>query len=276
MTRLPAILRCALVALLPLAAACDDEGVADLGAPLDLAVPDLPLTLPDLVGCVPGTFLGFPGTSDFERRFDCTPCGCIVDPLRTAASSAVWARTLISSTIEDGSSGLHVEANGAAGPAFASLASLNPVGAFFLDGDFDLRVDYHGADLAPGGKIALRVDVLSGLFWEIARTEAADGAMGYTAQLGGVAGSSPTNVTSGTLRLVRQGFTIEAYADGVLVASTTAGAAARAAVYLSVGVLGCDAFDGGTSSTDGGGGLCSLSAVLSDLRLQTGVLVDRR
>jgi len=253
--------------------ACDEASTADLGGPVDLLGPDLPVVLPDGSTCPAPTFMGFGGVSDTERRLDCTGCGCSIDPLTTAAESGLWARTLVSSSLADGAEGLSISANGGQGPAFASLSSLNPVGAFYLDGDFDLLVDYELGQLVHGGKVSLRIDVASGLFWEIARGRPVEAFEAYFGSLGGVLATLPSLATSGTLRLVRTGFQIAAFADGVEIGKTLSGATGRAAIYLAGGVTGCDTSDAGSPD---GGSECTLQARLRNLRLATGVLVDRR
>lgn len=253
--------------------ACGDDGPTDLGPSFDLSGPDLPITLPDLSSCPAPSFNGFPGDSDAERRLDCTGCGCSIDPLSSAALTGLWARTLLSAEITDEADGLAIRADGSQGPAFASLSSLNPGGDFYLDGDFDLRIDYALGQLVRGGKVSLRIDVTSGLFWEVARARPVDAFEAHFGSLGGVVASKPSTSESGTLRLVRQGLTIIAYANGEEIGKTFSGAAGRAAIFFSAGVTGCDSADGGAVD---GGSACVLTAKLRDLRLASGAIVDRR
>src|SRR5690242_9050320 len=72
---------------------CDD----DAGAPRDLAAAISDLAAPsgsDLsvrtdASCVPQQFTGSPGTSDVERRLDCS-CGCIIDPFTDTIVNGSW------------------------------------------------------------------------------------------------------------------------------------------------------------------------------------------
>ena len=254
--------------------ACDDGGGADLGAPLDLSVPDLPVTLRDLRACTAPTFAGFSGASDVERRVDCSLCGCVIDPLTAIGPTALWAKTQVSATFTDNTSGVIIFADGSSGPAFATLSSQYPTGPFFLDGDFDLRLDYTVFSLPTGGKIALRVGLGNSVpFWEIARAHPVGGADGYADQLGPTSAALAGGSATGTLRLTRTGFTIVASADGVEVGRTLSGTAARVTLFVAVGVDGC-AGDGGLANDDGGAA-CRVGAELRALRLASGALVDR-
>jgi hypothetical protein len=201
-----------------LLAGCSDEPAPDLGAPLDLLGPDLPVELPDLEACTPSTFGGF-DTSATEQRFDCAACGCLVDSLDDAATSPWWTRDLVSTTLSDGA-GLDLVGMGE--PASATLRS-----TFYLDGDFDLRID---ATIDSG-----------------------------QATLSFLEGDVATAVST-TLRLVRHGTTLTAYANGAMQASTTS--PARVPIELVGRDLPCDASG-------------CLELRLANLRLASGALVDR-
>lgn len=260
-------MRSLLLLLLVACAACGDDDVAN--DPWDLRGPDLPISLPDLAGCQAASFNGFPGVSGVERRLDCA-CGCLIDPL--TGGQGLWAKTEVSGTVSATPAGASFVVDGSAGPAFATLGSEQAAGSFFLDGDFDLRVDYHVDALPPGGRTAMRVQLADGTFWELARSKDASGEDRHAAQLAGVAASSVTAQSAGTLRLLRAAFTLVAEVDGVEIARTTAASASRLAIYLSSGVVGCALADAGVPD----GGTCGLAASLRDVRLASGALVDRR
>ena len=246
--------------------ACGDDSHDDLGGPVDLLGADLPVSLPDLSVC-PIPFQGFPGDSPSERRLDCTLCGCEIDSLSKAAEEGLWAKTSTGATLTDSTPGIYILTDGVSGPAFATLSSLNVAGPFYLDGDFDLRVDYLISLQSYATHVALRVDLPDGTFYEVARKSSSTGSNTYAAQLGGLATAIPAAVDQGTLRLVRTATTITAYGDADQVGKNLASGAGRVALYLSAGIDGCFAADGGS---------CTLVTTLHDVRLTTGALVDRR
>lgn len=211
-------MRLAALAVVAALSACSTKRAPDLGAAFDLLGPDQRAELPDLA-CTPPVFAGF-DSSATEQRFDCTRCGCLVDSLDHAATSPLWTRDLLSATLADGA-GLTV--TGVGSPASATLRS-----AYFLDGDFDLRLDA----TIDAGQATLALD---------------DGAQVSTA-------------VSTTLRLVRQGVTLTAYANGAM--QTVTSSPARVAIVLRALDLPCDA-----------GGCLDLA--LSNLRLASGAIVDR-
>jgi hypothetical protein len=246
---------------------CGGDDHDDLGGAGDLLGADLPITLPDLSICSAGQFNGFPGSSPIERRLDCSGCGCLIDTLTMAADQALWTKSSVSATFSDSAPGINIVADGSTGPAFATLASLNPGGPFFLDGDFDLRVDYLVSLLVPGTHVALRVDSPDGTFFEVARSRSPAGENDYTASLAGVASAHANNAIEGTLRLVRSGTALVAYGDNNQLQTSTAVGTGRAAIYLAAGIDGCFDADAGS---------CELVATLHDVRLASGALVDRR
>jgi len=252
--------------------ACDDEGNNDLGGPVDLLGADLPVVLPDLLSCPQPIFTGFPGDSTSERRVDCSLCGCTVDTLSKAAEQGLWTKSTLSATLSDSAPGIYIVADGSVGPAFASLTSLNPGGSFYLDGDFDLRMEYSTPVFPSASRIALRVDVPSSEFFEVSRGRTVDGAAVYSATLAGIPAEKAASVNIGTLQIVRHGATITVFGDGTQVAMSTAAGSGRAAIFLSAGLEGCGPTDAGVPDS----GVCTLAATMHDLRLASGVLVDRR
>jgi hypothetical protein len=253
-----------LVLLALLLTACGDDSGSS--GSMDLSSADLPISLPDLSACQLASFTGFPGDSPTERRLDCA-CGCLIDSLDGAATSGLWARSSAGATLTDSAEGVAIVTDGVSGPAFASLASLNVAGPFYLDGDFDLRVDYLISLFNPATHVSLRVTAQDGTFYEIARTRSSLGADAYTTELGGASVSATASVSTGTLRLARSGTTIVGYGDATMVAQTLVAQAGRVSIALAAGIDGCFAGDGGS---------CTLVSSFADVRLTTGALVDRR
>ena len=263
--------RLAVLAVLALAS-CDDAGPIDLGASVDLRGPDLPITLPDLSACEAPTFAGFSGASASERRLDCGLCGCVVDTLTHAASNDLWARSASSASLHDDPAGLRLVVDGGADVAFATIASSNPIGDFYLDGDFDLRVDYALSMLPPGGALALRATLRDDTAFDVRRARSSDGDERYATALLDAVVHHATTAPTGTLRLVRVGDRITAYGDGVLLATADRGAAGRASISLTGIVEGCVRPDAGSADA----GTCALQVTAHQLRLASGALVDRR
>ena len=271
-SRLHSFVILALAGSLACVAACDDDGNNDLGGAVDLLGADLPISLPDLASCPPPAFNGFPGDSTTERRLDCSVCGCSIDTLSKAAEEGLWNKTTLSATLSDSAPGVYVVADGSLGPAFASLTSLNPGGPFYLDGDFDLRMDYATSAFPYAARIALRVDVPSGEFFEISRGRTVLGAAVYSSTLASIPGEKPASLNLGTLQIVRHGAIITVYGDGTQVAMSSAAGSGRAAIFLSAGLEGCGPSDAGVPDSGG----CTLAATMHDIRLASGALVDRR
>jgi hypothetical protein len=255
------------LAVLLLAACGDDDHVADLASGADLQVADLPALEHDLAVC-PAQFSGFPGVASSERRLDCNPCGCIIDPLTMAASQGLWEKTSTGATLSDSGAGLYIVTDGVSGPAFAALSSQSTLGPFYIDGDFDLRVDYLVSLPSNATHVLLRVDVGNGgTFYEVARRSASPTDSRYTAELAGLASMVSTTNDQGTLRLVRAGTTVTAYGDAMQAGQITSASTGRLGITLAAGVDTCIAPDGGS---------CTLVTTLKDVRLASGALVDRR
>jgi hypothetical protein len=239
-----------------------DEGANNVdGAGVDLFGADL--------SCMYGFFPGFGGASATERRYDC-PCGCTIDPFTSAASvSGIWNGTNMHATFTPTTTGLEVGVDGTAGtPAIGGLASFNSTGPFFLDGDFDLLVDYDLVGTPPPNAHAiLRVDNLkSGLngVYTVERLTTAASANQYSAALAGILPVAvATTATSGTLELKRNGFTLQAIADGSMITQYTGAVQDRLAILVTVGLDTC-------------GGSCAFTVRWKNLRLNSGALVDRQ
>jgi hypothetical protein len=271
--------------LLGLLAACGGEstndGGADGGRDMAVTVEDMPVPR-DLAGadltCTLRTFMGFPGTSASLRRLDC-PCGCILDAF--AGTTIGWWQPVTGpgASFSPTTSGLYATAAPTdAGTAVAGLSSVGLTYSFYLDGDFDLSVDWRFADVPPPDAHAIAkvlvVNGASNLGYSIERQRTLASVDEFTAQLGGIAPvSSATSEVSGTLRLVRTGFTIEAWANGTKVSQFTGATNARLGLILSAAQseAGC-AVDGGARPD---GGACEVTVVWTNARLAVGSLVDR-
>jgi hypothetical protein len=230
------------------------------------------MLLPDLTSCSQSVFSGFPGTTAVERHLAC-PCGCIIDSLEMATSDNLWNATTVASTLTNGASGLVVDVDGAQPGALATLSSVAPGGPFYIENDFDLRLDYVLDDMVAGGTDELRVDLSDHVFYVITRTRTAGGQDQYTSTLNAAPVSMTTTATMGTLRLVRLGKTLTAFGDSQQIGVITTAESTRVSITIGSSVSGCTASsDGGTS--DAGGG-CAMSSTLHNVRLVEGTLVDR-
>jgi hypothetical protein len=257
--------------------ACDDTnaGTGQDGGVGDLATGSADLTaIPqDLSGydatCALQKFQGFPGTSPSLRRLDC-PCGCVIDPFETTLIAGYWNGSVQDTTFNPTVTGLAVTPSPPdGGAAFASLTSINPSDPFFLDGDFDLLVDYQLLTTLPNDSHAtLEVNNLkppTNSTYSIERQRSTGGVEQYQAAVAGIQPvSQATAATSGTLELKRTGFTLAALADGTEVTRFTGAVQDRLAILLSAGLGDCT------------GAGCSFTVKWHNLRLVTGSLVDRQ
>lgn len=267
------------VLVLALAAGgCDDDttstaadlaagGGDDLAAPADLAG--------DL-GCTVRQFPGFPGVQTSEARFDC-PCGCMIDTMDENAVSPLWGASTTSGARFQPlpNVGLAVVLQSAGGleqGGLASEAGPSFPSQFYLDGDFDLLVDYDLGPTPPPGEAHLVLGVrkpttLSGTTqYEVEREHGADGSDAYATMLGGVPPvTQPTTATHGTLELKRQHFTLTSYADGQLISTLIASEAGRSVVTLAAALVGCSDVDAGS---------CSFAPRWHHVRLASGTIVN--
>ena len=266
--------------LVAAAVGCDDtsNGVGDGGAGGDQSValdgggpppPDLFGQPPPDMTCINQQFLGFLGASAGERRVSCA-CGCTIDPFSNASQvNQIWNGTIMSTTFAPSTSGLSVTPDSPdGGTAIGALTSLNPAGPFFLDGDFDLLVDYElTGTLPPSAEALLQVNNPKPPIdstYTIERQTTGAGVNEYRASLAGIQPVEQASAkTSGTLELTREGFTVRAVADGSEISRYTGDKGNRLAILLTAGVTGC------------AGGSCRFTVKWRNLRLVSGMLVDR-
>jgi hypothetical protein len=260
---------------------CDDDST---GGPTDLSghADDLPFPLiRDMAGgdagCTYRQFPGFIGAQTSPAQFACG-CGCLIDSFETATVSPLWgpSHTAGASFSPMPGVGLGImltSSNNSLEQAGLASEGL-PTSQFYLDGDFDLRVEYDLGATPPPGHANLVLGVrkptaLTGpMQYEVRREQLANGSNSYATMLGGVpAVMQPTTATHGTLRLTRQGFTVNAYADGTLLSTLIAQEASRLVVTLAATLEGCTVSDMGAS--------CGYTPRWHKLELLSGTLVNR-
>jgi hypothetical protein len=262
-------------------AGCGDDTTTmshggDLGAQAgghDLAV----AAPPDLAACVFGNFFGYPGANASPLSFDC-PCGCMIDPFDDSLPSSNWGTSTgggASFVAETSGTGMTLAWSAAnTTPSLASLASEGPIARFYLDGDFDLQVDYALNGAAPPGESHLVLSVRkpdsvqSLTIYQVERARETDGTEAYATQLGGVpAVRVATAATTGTLRLTRAGFTMTSFADGQNLSTLIAQNLDRLEVTLAGELNGCSDADAGTT--------CSYQPSWHHLQLNQGTIVNQ-
>ncbi|MDB4969481.1 MAG: hypothetical protein JWN44_5170 [Myxococcales bacterium] len=272
-------MRAVLIAAL-LLSGCDDDSTNSSAADLSAGGDDLSLAGRDLAGgdmpCAYRTFTGFIAGQTTPSYFSCA-CGCLIDSFESAAVSPLWGASMSTnaSFVPMTGVGLGVALTSSSNTLEqGGLASEGrPTSQFYLDGDFDLRVEYDFGATPPPGSARLILGVrkpqsLNGTpQYEIEREQRADGANYYETMLGGVpAQMVATTETKGVLRLTRQGFTLTAYAGATQVSTLIAQEAGRLVVTLAATLQGCTVSDLGTS--------CGYTPRWHKLELSSGTLVN--
>jgi hypothetical protein len=133
----------------------------------------------------------------------------------------------------------------------AGLASEgSPTSRFFLDGDFDIRVEYDLGPTPPPGTAKLilgtrKPQMLNGTpQYEVEREQRADGSNFHSSMLGGVPTvEQATTATRGVLRMKREGFTVTSYAGTTAITTLIAQEAGRLSITLNASLQGCTASD---------------------------------
>jgi hypothetical protein len=251
---------------------CDDDAtsprdlaaaVADLAAP-----PGSDLSARSDASCTLQHFMGFPGMSDVERRLDCS-CGCIIDPLDDTIVNGMWGLPKSSGgSYAPGPDGLAVTVARNGTTEFAALVSTSPVNPFFLDGDFDVSVDYELRGAIPPDAHAQLSAATPANNNTVERARLTDGSQTAQAIFPGVPPAAHADSsTSGTLELFKKSGTIEAIADGSLVSQRVGVTDTRFSLQLFVTLGACD---------PDGGDQCSFTVAWKNLRMTGGSLVDRR
>jgi hypothetical protein len=268
---------CLVVLLAGTTLSCDDDTTShagDLGAGGD----DQSLSGADFAGgdlsCINRSFNGFVGVQTSLAVFDC-PCGCTVDGMESSVVNPMWGATKTANSNFAPIAGVALgeDLHYAGSVEQLGLYSVGPTAQFFLDGDFDLLVDYDLVTSPPG-----QTHVLIGVrdpgvvqsiqTFDIEREQLSDGSDFYATMLGGVPSNMvATSATHGTLRLTRQGFTYKSYGDGVMVSTLIAQKAPRVAVTVTATLNDC-------ATNDAGGATCGYQPRLHDLRLASGTLVN--
>jgi hypothetical protein len=266
--------------------------VDDLAAPLDLAVspddltpsdslpsdlaPPRDLLTPDLLPCVPPNFLGFfdGGSPD---PLDCNQCGCELDSLENAAAwplkfthPALYAGW--SEAPDDGGHTILAPA-----PNNGEIDYFHSKDKFYLDGDFDLTLDYQVLAQPQGGYLLMLVEgaPTDGGFVPI-------DPFGYAQEIQSTTSYSQwvdftddrflyidTNATAGTLRVRRSGNKLCASTMGQQEGCHTGTGAARVWVQFQAQVS-----NGGCSSRCTND-CCNFRVHWSHLRLRHGSVVSQ-
>ncbi len=225
----------------------------------------------DLI-CENMVFGGFSGVPTSLAVFAC-PCGCVVDGMEAAEVNPMWgaSNTTGSSFVGISGVGLGEDLQYSGTAQQLGLYSVGPVARFYLDGDFDMLIDYDLVSAPPGEThLILGVrdpGVVAGTqTFELEREQMADGSNYYATMLGGVpAAMTATTATHGTLEIKRAGFTYTSYGDGALVSTFIAQKAPRVAVTVTGTLNGCTTSDGSAS--------CGYEPRFHNLRLASGTLV---
>ena len=267
-----------LLVLALLAGGCGDDTTnasGELGAGGD----DLSVSAVDLAGtgdmtCVFRSFNGFNGLQTQLAYFDCA-CGCTIDAMESSVVNPMWgaSKTPGSNFAPIAGVGLGEDLHYTGNVEQLGLYSVGPTAQFFLDGDFDMSIDYDLVSPPPGlTHLLMSVRdpgaVQSIQTFAIEREQLSDGSNYYATMLGGVPSHMvATTATHGTLRMTRQGFTYKTYGDGTLVDTLIAQKAARVAVTITATLNDC-------ATSDGGGTTCSYQPRFHNLRLATGTLAN--
>jgi|GEM_PF-3934039 len=260
-----------------------DAGVDDMAVPTSVEIFDLARIRPDFqstdLSCYLHTFPGFFGSEVDERSDDCS-CGCIIDSFDGQQLNPLWGQPMagvVSYTPTNMGLAVGAFSVGDGGVGVAGLSSLNTVAPFYLEGDFDVRVDYRltGEPPADGHAIlkALSPNNSTIYSYSIERQRSPAAVDEYAARLNGIpAVTQTTTAMAGTLRLVRVGATISAWADGQKVSQYVSATGERLAIFLTTAATtdGC-----ATSSGSVDGGSCVMTVVWRNLVLDKGRLVDR-
>jgi hypothetical protein len=235
--------------------------------------PDLSANSVDAAMCG-GSFTGF--TPGAPLTFFACSCGCTIDSFMHAGVLPLWtvSRNGVSQAVgtQNGMQSL-LQATQASPVAVVGLISQSAIGGFYLDGDFDLLVDYSFAGMPPPGEAHLILGVRKPMLvtgteiYDVERARLADGSDVYRSQLGGVPPQdSATTATQGTLELVRKGYVTTSYADGKKLGAFGAPSEPRVEITLSAALSGC---------ADADAGACAFSPLWIAARLQSGNLVNQ-
>jgi hypothetical protein len=247
---------------------------ATSGTSRDLAAPTLTdMSIPIDVARCGGFFTGFSQTAPLTF-FQCS-CGCSVDTFMHPDVIAYWGLARTGANLPVGTAdGLQIilQSSAAEPVSAVGILSQSSTGSgFYLDGDFDLLVDY-ALGMTPPGESHLILGVripasnVGTDIYDVERARLADGSDVYRSQLGGVPPhDTATDATQGTLELSRRGLTYAAYADGKMIGSFLAQSGPRMEITLTAALSGCAEPDAGT---------CSYTPSWISLRLANGVIVN--
>ncbi|HZS42214.1 MAG TPA: hypothetical protein VFF06_35535 [Polyangia bacterium] len=246
--------------------AADLSAVADGGADQAVSAPDL--TLVDAT-CALHRFSGFFTGNPTEQRLDCT-CGCIIDDFDSNIVNGYWGKPTAGNATLEPMAGvglaIALATPDGGGASVGAVNSLSPVEPFWLDGDFDLLVDYSlSGPLPDDAHVLLTVQDTSATGHYIVGRERLSGTGDvYSATLGGIAPVTiSTTAASGTLELQRNGSSIKALADGSAVSQFTGAGTARVQLILTGALASCP----GTG--------CAFTVTFHNARMMRGAITDR-
>jgi hypothetical protein len=198
----------------------------------------------------------------------------VIDPMEESNVNSLWGSTLSSGASWTPLTGVALGADlrYSGSVVQAGLYSAGPANQFFLDGDFDLLLDYDMVAKPPGqGHLVLGVRdpgvVMNIQTYDVERQQASDGTESYASMLGGVPNVTiPTTAMKGTLRITREGYKYTTYGDGNMVTTLIAQKAGRVAVTATAVLSDCALSDGGAS--------CEWQPRFHNMRLQSGTIVN--
>ncbi len=252
-----------------------DGSVEDLEAPPDLtsnnrditAAPDLKgapdLSKPDLL-CAPPLFPGFHNGA--VSPFDCRSCGCTIDDF-TSLSTDRWTSNVPAEWTVALSAGVATFSSSNAGSDNAQLSS---DGHFYLDGDFDMLVDYQIVTWTTGGGTNLASLGPGSSAPTIQAHVYLSGGQGYYLRVDDMISQPPVVASDhGTFEILRTGSTICAQIVSGPMDCRSASETNRLTVALDTNVN-----SGGCSTSCTPGNCCVQKSEFRNLRLKSGVIVS--
>ena len=142
--------------------------------------------------CTNRMFNGFNGVQTSLVVFAC-PCGCTVDAMESTVTNPMWGATKTAGSTFAPIAGVALgeDLHYSGTVAQLGLYSVGPTAQFFLDGDFDMLVDYDLVSTPPGESHLLMSvrdpgAVQSIQTFDIEREQLSDGSGYYATMLGGV------------------------------------------------------------------------------------------
>lgn len=252
------------------------DGSASAGDDLSMSsgsLGDLAGTAVD-ASCMMHAFPGFAGGNSEFRVFDCNCGGCVIDSFENNVLNSNWGSPVLNGAafVPMQYVGLGVMLTSSAGQnSIGGLISEGPTAQFYLDGDFDMQVDYDLGATPPGeSSLVFGAQIPKAVggtpLYRVSRDHHDNGTDAYHSNLGGIDhDGGATTAINGRLRLARVGYTVTAYADGQQVQTLIAPNANRLVVTLAASLSSCS----------GGASQCSWTPRWHMLRMNSGRLVNQ-